>query len=43
MTGTGIVFPGGFTPAPGERIRITMVPIGTLENVIAQGGLRATR
>jgi 2-dehydro-3-deoxy-D-arabinonate dehydratase len=40
MTGTGIVPPDEFTLAAGDRIRITIEPIGTLENVVAQG--RAT-
>jgi 2-dehydro-3-deoxy-D-arabinonate dehydratase len=37
MTGTGIVPPDDFTLAPGDRIRITIDPIGTLENVVVQG------
>ena len=37
MTGTGIVPPDSFTLAPGDRIRITIDPIGTLENVVVQG------
>jgi 2-dehydro-3-deoxy-D-arabinonate dehydratase len=32
MTGTGIVPPSSFTLAKGDRIRITIEPIGTLEN-----------
>ena len=36
MTGTGIVPPSTFTLASGDRIRITIEPIGVLENV---GGL----
>jgi 2-dehydro-3-deoxy-D-arabinonate dehydratase len=35
MTGTGIVPPSTFTMASGDRIRITIEPIGTLENVVA--------
>ena len=35
MTGTGIVPPSSFTLAHGDRIRITIEPIGTLENVVA--------
>ena len=39
MTGTGIVPPDDFTLAPGDRIRITIDPIGTLENDVVQGRL----
>ncbi len=39
MTGTGIVPPDTFTLAPGDRIRIAIDPIGTLENVVVQGSL----
>jgi 2-dehydro-3-deoxy-D-arabinonate dehydratase len=35
MTGTGIVPPDNFTLASGDRIRITIDPIGTLENKVA--------
>jgi 2-dehydro-3-deoxy-D-arabinonate dehydratase len=35
MTGTGIVPPSSFTLASGDRIRITIEPIGMLENVVA--------
>ena len=35
MTGTGIVPPSDFTLQAGDRIRITIDPIGTLENVVA--------
>jgi 2-dehydro-3-deoxy-D-arabinonate dehydratase len=35
MTGTGIVPPDSFTLAAGDRIRITIDPIGTLENIVA--------
>ncbi len=35
MTGTGIVPPDTFTLASGDRIRITIDPIGTLENKVA--------
>ncbi len=34
MTGTGIVPPNSFTLASGDRIRITIEPIGTLENEV---------
>ncbi len=37
MTGTGIVPPDSFTLARGDIIRITIDPIGTLENVVVQG------
>ena len=39
MTGTGIVPPDDFTLAPGDRVRITIDPIGTLENDVVQGRL----
>ena len=39
MTGTGIVPPDSFTLAVHDCIRITIDPIGTLENVVVQGGL----
>src|SRR5208282_3977165 len=35
MTGTGIVPPSSFTLASGDRLRITIEPIGTLENEVA--------
>ena len=35
MTGTGIVPPDHFSLASGDRIRITIDPIGTLENKVA--------
>jgi 2-dehydro-3-deoxy-D-arabinonate dehydratase len=35
MTGTGIVPPPTFTLAGGDLIRITIEPIGTLENEVA--------
>jgi 2-dehydro-3-deoxy-D-arabinonate dehydratase len=35
MTGTGIVPPDAFTLAAGDVIRITIDPIGTLENTVA--------
>lgn len=35
MTGTGIVPPSSFTLQPGDRVRITIEPIGVLENVVA--------
>jgi 2-dehydro-3-deoxy-D-arabinonate dehydratase len=37
MTGTGIVPPDSFTLKSGDRIRITIDPIGTLENDVSQG------
>jgi 2-dehydro-3-deoxy-D-arabinonate dehydratase len=37
MTGTGVVPPDSFTLASGDKIRITIDPIGTLENVVVQG------
>ena len=37
MTGTGIVPPNSFTLVSGDRIRITIDPIGTLENEVVQG------
>lgn len=39
MTGTGIVPPESFTLAPGDVVRITIDPIGTLVNLVVQGGL----
>jgi 2-dehydro-3-deoxy-D-arabinonate dehydratase len=39
MTGTGIVPPDDFTLVPADRIRITIDPIGTLENHVVQGRL----
>ena len=38
MTGTGIVPPDEFTLAAGDRVRITIDPIGTLENDVVQSG-----
>jgi 2-dehydro-3-deoxy-D-arabinonate dehydratase len=38
MTGTGIVPPDSFTLAADDRIRITIDPIGTLENTVVQDG-----
>lgn len=38
MTGTGIVPPDDFTLLPGDMVRITIDPIGTLENAVIQGG-----
>jgi 2-dehydro-3-deoxy-D-arabinonate dehydratase len=35
MTGTGIVPPSPFSLASGDRVRITIAPIGTLENEVA--------
>ncbi|HTY94043.1 MAG TPA: fumarylacetoacetate hydrolase family protein [Steroidobacteraceae bacterium] len=37
MTGTGIIPPDCFTLAAGDRIRIGIDAIGTLENVVVQG------
>jgi 2-dehydro-3-deoxy-D-arabinonate dehydratase len=37
MTGTGIVPPDSFTLNVGDRVRITIDPIGTLENEVIQG------
>lgn len=34
MTGTGIVPPDSFTLQPGDEIRITIEPIGTLINFV---------
>jgi len=42
MTGTGIVPPDEFSLAAGDRIRITIDPIGTLENDVVQSGPLAT-
>ena len=39
MTGTGIVPPDDFTLAAGDKVRITIDPIGTLENDVVQGSL----
>jgi 2-dehydro-3-deoxy-D-arabinonate dehydratase len=39
LTGTGIVPPDSFTLAVGDRVRITIDPIGMLENTVAQGAL----
>lgn len=36
LTGTGIVPPDNFALRPGDRIRITIDPIGTLENEVIQ-------
>jgi 2-dehydro-3-deoxy-D-arabinonate dehydratase len=35
MTGTGVVPPDAFTLAPGDEIRITLEPVGTLVNTVA--------
>ncbi len=37
MTGTGVVPPDEFTLASGDTVRITIDPIGTLENTVVQG------
>jgi len=42
MTGTGIVPSDDFTLVPGDLIRITIDPIGTLENHVVQGRLTPT-
>lgn len=36
LTGTGIVPPDDFTLKPGDRVRITIEPIGTLENHVVR-------
>jgi 2-dehydro-3-deoxy-D-arabinonate dehydratase len=41
MTGTGIVPPDEFTLAVGDSVRITIDPIGALENVVVQRGPEA--
>jgi len=38
MTGTGIVPPDEFSLVAGDRIRITIDPIGTLENDVVKSG-----
>ena len=35
LTGTGIVPPDSFTLQPGDEVRITIEPIGTLSNIVA--------
>jgi 2-dehydro-3-deoxy-D-arabinonate dehydratase len=35
LTGTGVVPPNDFTLQSGDAIRITIEPIGTLENTVA--------
>ena len=35
MTGTGVVPPDSFTLSPGDEIRITLDPVGTLVNIVA--------
>jgi 2-dehydro-3-deoxy-D-arabinonate dehydratase len=35
MTGTGIVPPDSFTLASGDRVSITITPIGVLTNEVA--------
>ena len=37
LTGTGIVPPDDFSLQPGDRVRITITGIGTLENGVVQG------
>ena len=36
MTGTGIVPPKDFTLIPGDEVKITIDPIGTLANLVGQ-------
>jgi 2-dehydro-3-deoxy-D-arabinonate dehydratase len=36
MTGTGIVPPDDFTLAVGDEVSITIAPIGTLKNTVAE-------
>jgi 2-dehydro-3-deoxy-D-arabinonate dehydratase len=43
MTGTGVVPPDSFTLAPGDQVRITIDPIGTLENTVVQGSAAPSR
>jgi len=43
MTGTGIVPPDSFTLAPGDIVRITIDPIGTLENTVVQGSAASAK
>jgi 2-dehydro-3-deoxy-D-arabinonate dehydratase len=43
LTGTGIVPPDSFTLAPGDQVRITIDPIGTLENTVVQGSASQSR
>jgi 2-dehydro-3-deoxy-D-arabinonate dehydratase len=38
MTGTGVVPPDEFSLTAGDKIRITIDPIGTLENEVVQSG-----
>jgi 2-dehydro-3-deoxy-D-arabinonate dehydratase len=38
MTGTGIVPPDDFSLAAHDKIRITIDPVGTLENDVVQSG-----
>jgi len=38
MTGTGIIPPDEFTLVAGDKVRITIDPIGTLENEVVQSG-----
>jgi 2-dehydro-3-deoxy-D-arabinonate dehydratase len=41
LTGTGIVPPNEFTLQPGDRIEITIDPIGTLANHVVAAAARA--
>jgi 2-dehydro-3-deoxy-D-arabinonate dehydratase len=36
LTGTGVVPPDEFTLQPGDAVAITIQPIGTLENTVAE-------
>jgi 2-dehydro-3-deoxy-D-arabinonate dehydratase len=38
MTGTGVVPPDEFSLVAGDKVRITIDPIGTLENGVVQCG-----
>jgi 2-dehydro-3-deoxy-D-arabinonate dehydratase len=35
LTGTGVIPPADFTLQPQDQIRITIAPIGVLENAVA--------
>lgn len=43
MTGTGIVPPDSFALAAGDTVRITIDPIGKLENIVVQGSRTAAK
>jgi 2-dehydro-3-deoxy-D-arabinonate dehydratase len=38
LTGTGVVPPDAFTLQPGDEVRITIPPIGTLVNIVGETG-----